>query len=297
MIRFVMFVFAALLVLTDLSVTFAEGPTHVHDVVYGRKFGMALTMDILKPSKPNGQAIIFVVSGGFNSDMNMINSGIAGPILNPFTERGMTIFLVAHGSQPKYSVSEIVTDLHRAVRFIRSNAKEYKIDPNRIGITGISSGGYLALMMGTQGKPGSKRAPDPIDQESSRVQAVACFCPPSDLVNYGKADRSIVEFESVRFVWHAFDVSGKPRDEQTKILKGLSPFISISKDTPPTLIYHGDADPLVPIEQSERFIAKLSEEKIPAKLEVRKGEGHTWTSMSKDAQGIADWFDKYLPAK
>jgi BD-FAE protein len=73
-----------------------------------------------------------------------------------------------------------------AVRFIRSRAEQYQIDPNRIGITGGSAGGHLSLMQGTAGTMGKPDAKDPVDRPSSRVQAVACFFPPTDFLNYGK---------------------------------------------------------------------------------------------------------------
>jgi acetyl esterase/lipase len=206
------------------------------------------------------------------------------------------VFLVCHGAQPKFTVDEIVADIHRAVRFIRVHAADYGVDPNRLGIMGISSGGYLSLAIGTMGKDGDRGARDPLDRASSRVQAVACFCPPSDLVDYGQIGRSIVEFEPVKFVWPVFGVQDKPQDEQIKVLRELSPLAAITKDTPPTLIIHGDADPLVPYEQSERFIARLEENNVPHQLITRTGASHTWPTMGEDFALLADWFDKYLPA-
>jgi dipeptidyl aminopeptidase/acylaminoacyl peptidase len=123
---------------------------------------------------------------------------------------------------------------------------------------------------------------------------VACFCPPSDLVNYGEVGRSIVEYEPVKFVWHAFGVQEKPKDEQIKVLRELSPLAAVTRDTPPTLIIHGDSDPLVPHEQSERFAAKLAEQKVPHQLIIRKNAGHGWPDMAKDHALLADWFDKHL---
>src|SRR5256885_13245361 len=83
------------------------------DVIYGRKFGTALTLDVLQPEKPNGAGIIFVVSGGWFSDHKAINPGPVKPML----DRGYTIFAVVHGSQPKFQIPEIIHDMHRAVRF------------------------------------------------------------------------------------------------------------------------------------------------------------------------------------
>src|ERR1700692_1506651 len=84
------------------------------------------------------------------------------------------------------SIPECAADLNRDVLYIRSHAKDYHIDPDRIGITGASAGGHLSVMQGTAGDAGDKNGKDPVDQTSSRVQAVACFFPPTDFLNYGK---------------------------------------------------------------------------------------------------------------
>jgi acetyl esterase/lipase len=273
----------------------AQENRRIRDVVYGRKFGMALTLDVWKPGKQNGSGVIFLVSGAFRSGIDMVDSGFFGPVVfKPFMDRGYTLFLVSHGAQPKFTVGEIVPDIHRAVRFIRVHARDHGVDPDRLGITGASSGGFLSLTIGTAGKLGDRAAKDPVERASSRVQAVACFCPPTDLVNYGKVGRSIVEYEPLKFLWHAFGVQGKPRAEQVRVLRGLSPINAITRDMPPTLIIHGDADPKVPHEQSERFVAKLAEHKVPHQLITRKNAGHGWPDMSRDHALLADWFDKHL---
>jgi acetyl esterase/lipase len=152
------------------------------DVIYGRKFGTALTLDVFQPAQPNGAAIISLVSGGWFSSHEGVNPAAYRPFLN----RGYTVFAVVHCSQPKFTVTEIVPDIHRAIRFIRHNAARYGVDPARFGVTGGSAGGHLSLTMGTQGGPGDSKAKDPIDRESSAVQCVACFFPPTDFLNYGQ---------------------------------------------------------------------------------------------------------------
>src|SRR5262249_49117526 len=119
----------------------------IEDVIYGRKFGTALTLDVFQPFKTNGIGILFMVSGGFFSSHEAINPGFFRALL----DRGYTVFAVVHGSQPKFVISEIEPDIHRAVRFVRHHAAEYGVDPNRLGITGGSAGGHLSLMMATQG--------------------------------------------------------------------------------------------------------------------------------------------------
>ena len=89
-------------------------------------------------------------------------------------------------------------------------------------------------------------------------------------------------------------LQGKPRDEQIQRLREMSPMAAISKDTAPTLLIHGDNDLLVPHEQSERFAAKLTEQKVPNRFDLRKGAGHGWPKIGEDFAVMADWFDKYL---
>src|ERR1041385_1532673 len=91
-----------------------QDQTRIEDVVYGHKLGVALTMDVFKPEKPNGIGVIYMISGGWFSSHDAINPGLA----KIFTDRGDTVFEVVHGSQPKFVLPEIIQDIHRAVRFI-----------------------------------------------------------------------------------------------------------------------------------------------------------------------------------
>ncbi len=121
----------------------------ISDVIYGRKDGMALTMDVLKPPTPNGAGVIWVASGGLRSSHGMIAGNHFVGRMKPFWKRGYTVFAVVHGSMPRYNIEEITGDFHRAVRFIRHHAKKFGIHPNRLGISGASSGGSLSLLIGT----------------------------------------------------------------------------------------------------------------------------------------------------
>lgn len=267
-------------------------PNHIHDVIYSHKVGVALTMDVFKPAKPNGIGVIWMVSGGWVSTHEGINPGLA----QFFTSRGDTVFEVVHGSQPKFTVPEIVQDIHRAVRFIRFHAAEYGVDPNRLGISGASAGGHLSLMMGAYGTDGTRGSTDPVNRVSSAVQAVACFFPPTDFLNYGKEGASAMKIDTLKGYWPAFGLTDKTSPEDAeKVGRLISPIYGVTDKMPPTLIIHGDADPLVPIQQSQLFMAKLEELKIPHRLEVRPGKGHGWVGLEKDIPLLADWFDAHLP--
>lgn len=279
--------------------------TRTEDVIYGRKFGTALTLDVFAPKEnANGAAIVYVVSGGWFSAHEGINLGFAREFLN----RGYTVFAVVHGSQPKFTIPEILLDMNRAVRFIRSRASDYKIDPNRMGIYGGSAGGHLSLMQGTAGDLGNAEAKDPVDRQSSRVQAVACFFPPTDFFNYGKPGenalgRGILAGFRAPFDFRELDpkinsfVLIEDGAKRNEIGKQISPINHVSADDPPTLIIHGDADKLVPIQQAELIIGKFKEVGVPAELVVKPGAAHGWADLPKDLEKFADWFDKYLAKK
>jgi acetyl esterase/lipase len=272
------------------------------DVVYGRKHGMALTMDVFTPkASANGAAIVWIVSGGWFSSHDAINPS---PI-QEFLKRGYTVFAVVHGSQPRFTIPEIIKDLRRAVRFIRHHATDYKIDPDRIGVTGGSAGGHLSLMQGTAGDAGDAAAKDPVDQASSRVQAVACFFPPTDFLNYGKTGenalgRGILVGFKPPFDFQEQDPVTKvyrPITDEARILelgRSISPVYHVSANDPPTLIIHGDKDELVPIQQAELFVDKLKSVGVETKLVVKKGAGHGWADLLSDMPTIADWFDAHL---
>src|SRR5258706_11989531 len=112
-----------IILLLLVSSAFAE-PTRIRDVIYGRKFGTALTMDVIRPEKQSGIGVVVMVSGGFSSDHAATDGPFSPNAFKALTDRGMTLFFVVHGSQPKFVVAEIVPDIHRAVRFIRTHAGE-----------------------------------------------------------------------------------------------------------------------------------------------------------------------------
>src|SRR3954463_2095674 len=101
---------AVLILFLLASSAFAE-VTRIRDVIYGRKFGTALTMDVIKPEKPSGVGVVVMVSGGFTSDPAGPDGMFGGNNFKPLLDRGHTIFLVVHGSQPRYVVAEINQDI------------------------------------------------------------------------------------------------------------------------------------------------------------------------------------------
>ncbi len=263
----------------------------VDGVVYGQRQGHNLALDVLRPAKTNGFGVVVMVSGGWKSSTpGSFRLWIAAPLLR----RGYTVFAVYHISQPEAPVMEIVEDVNRAVRYIRHHARDYGVDPQRLGVTGGSAGGHLSLMLATRGDTGPADAADVIDRESSAVQAVAIFFPVTDLLNLGSSTENPGDGGPPKSFVKAFGPQSTNLSVWKVVGHEVSPIYYVRSNLPPILIYHGDADTLVPLDQSQRFQAAAQKLGCPVELVVHHGGGHGWWSMIWDIRRFADWFDRYL---
>jgi acetyl esterase/lipase len=276
--------------------TFAQSPQMVgykrtEDVIYHRKSGTALTLDVFEPEKKNGASVFFMVSGGFVSS----HDGVNAKTYLPFLERGYTVFAVVHACQPKFQIPEITQDIHRAIRYVRHHAARWGVNTNTFGITGMSAGGHLSLTMGTQGREGSATAKDPIDRASSAVQAVACFFPPTDFANWGAPGDNQVGIGKVGTQFKgAFGPRSDEAESRAELGKEISPINFVSKASAPMLIIHGEADGLVPIYQAEIFAKKCADAGALCKVIRKPGADHGWKGIEQDLVTCADWFDEHL---
>jgi acetyl esterase/lipase len=259
-------------------------------VVYGTRHGDPLTLDVLTPRESNGLGIVFLVSGGWKSGRGAIRPWLLAPLLR----RGYTVFAVCHVSQPQATVDEIVADVSRAVRFIRSHAADYRIDPDRLGVAGGSAGGHLSLMLATRGGPGPADAVDAIDAASSAVQAAAVFCPVTDLTDLSGSTEDPGDGGPPTSFRRAFNQEPVDMDRWRVQARELSPLHHVTPAMPPVMICHGDRDTLVTLDQSVRFCDRAVPLGCDVTLRVVEGAGHTWLTMPLDVMRCAAWFDSRL---
>ena len=253
----------------------------IPDVVYGHKYGMALTFDVFQPQKPNGAGVLFMVSGGWYSRWTEPQNMLGW--FSPLLEEGFTVFCVRHGSSPKFKIPEVVEDVRRSVRFIRLHAQEYGVNPNRLGVWGGSAGGHLSLMLGTTSDQGDPDAKDPILKNTDQVAAVAAYYPPTDI-------REFVDEKSTYY--HRFPAL----QFEAELADDFSPLLHVTPDDAPTLLIHGDQDKLVPISHSNNIMKKFEEQKVPAELIVIKDAAHGFKGedQTRASQAVVNWFKKYL---
>jgi acetyl esterase/lipase len=262
------------------------------EIRYGTRDGKPLLLDVFQPTKSNGAGVLMMVSGGWKSGAGSVRPWLFAP----FLRRGYTVFAVRHISQPECTISGIVEDMHRAVRYVRYHAAEYGVDGKKLGVIGGSSGGHLSLMLGTCGVAGDPAAEDPVDRESSAVQCVACFYPPTDLLDLGQSTENPGDGGPPKSFVEGFGPRAKTMAEWKVLGRELSPIYHISPQMPPTFIVHGDADTLVPLDQSQRFMKEAKKYDLKLRLDVEPGGGHGWPTMMLDIVNFARWFDEHLLA-
>ena len=258
------------------------------DVVYGHKLGMALTMDVVRPKAgANGAGVLFMVSGGWVSGWIPPENAVGGDSgralgFTQLLDKGFTLFLVRHGSSPRFKVPECIDDVRRAVRFVRGHAADWAVDQERLGVFGASAGGHLSLMLGTTGDDGRPDSRDAVDRTGNRVAAVVAIFPPSEL-------KSFLESEDMRRQFPALQFDAGE-------WKSVSPLEHVSSDDPPTLLFHGGKDTLVPDKHSREMLSALKEKGVPAEFVFFPEAGHGFSGEDRErvAAATVTWFEKHL---
>jgi acetyl esterase/lipase len=260
------------------------------NVVYAETDGVGLVMDIFTPTgTPNGLAIVDVVSGAWDSDRSKIEQHRMAKMYDIFCKRGYTVFGVRPGSKSTFSLAEMAKHVKQGIGWVKEHADEYKIDPNKLGLAGASAGGHLASLVAVTA------------DDKSKVQAVGVFFPPTNFLNYrGMAIDENSPPERFALVKALIFPNGNAPKEPAKIvaaLKEISPALLATDKAPPFLLIHGDADPLVPLDQSEMLQKALNDCGGSCELIVKKGGAHPWPTIHEEVAVIADWFDKKLANK
>ncbi len=282
----------SLLSVTMLKIAEKALPFEVREnLTYGpnerNELDLFLPKDDGKKLRP---AVVVIHGGAWRSG----DKGQLRMLAELFARRGYVAAAINYRLAPKYSYPAQLDDCQRAVRWLRKNAKEYRVDPKRFGAAGASAGGHLALLLGT------RETRDDSDPElkgiSSKVQCVLSIFGPTDFTDerYVQASKNPIAGRAL------IDFLGKPYDEAPNLWKEASPLHHVSPDDAQTFIIHGDRDPLVPLEQSERFAEALKKVKVEVKLVVIKGMGHGPTTpeqreeFMKAIEQAAEFFDKHL---
>ena len=263
------------------------------DVVYGEVHGTGLLMDVFTPKgKTNGLGIIDVVSGAYYSDRRKLRDHILAQLYSIFCSRGYTVFAIRPGSRTRYTATEMEAHVKTGIRYVKQHAAEYKIDPDRLGLTGASAGGHLATLAAVTPEEGNPDADSPLLRYNTRVKAAAIFFPPTDFLDWNGKPADFKTLGDLLFLGGA---KGHSEEEIKERAAQISPARLVKPPAVPFLLIHGDADPLVPLQQSQKMVAALKAAGGSAELIVKKGGGHPWMTLPEEVKIMADWFDQHLP--
>jgi acetyl esterase/lipase len=236
------------------------------------------TMDLYLPPKDsaNGAAFIVLPGGGY-TNLAMGHEGAdVGKLLQ---KNNIAAFVVRYRHAPRYHTPVPLLDAQRALRTVRANAKEYNVDPHRIGILGFSAGGHLAASVATA----SSDSPlpdtvDAIDKESARPDFVVLGYPVINMT-----DDHIV---------HKGSRDALTQKDESLFAK-LSPEQHVTKDTPPVFIVHGTDDKTVPVMNAVLFYEACLKNQVPAELHIFSNGRHGFGLGGTDP-ALRTWPDLML---
>jgi len=220
-----------------------------------------LTLFRVHAGTGNGTAVVVAPGGAY---LGLAANLEGRQVADWFAARGVTAFVLKYRLGKNYLYPTPLVDARRALRFVRARAAEFGVAPDRIGMMGFSAGGHLTAAAGTMFEPGSAASSDPVERVSSRPDFLILGYP---WLNAMKADQKALSYCSAL---------GLPA-AQCAAFEQYTPEGHVTKDTPPTFIYHTTDDELVPVDWSATFYRSLAAVGVPAEMHLfgtgRHGSG------------------------
>ena len=249
-------------------------------------------LDIARPKTGRGPfpAVVCIHGGGFRAGSRESMRAMAFFL----AQRGYVAATISYRLSPRHQFPAALEDSKAAVRFLRANAARFRLDPERIGATGGSAGGHLALMLGVTGGVEEFEGSGPHRDHSSRVQAVVNHYGPTDLVRSYDPGGS-VDAAEVLPMFLGGDLS-----QAMALTRRASPLNWVSPDDAPTLTLHGRKDNYVAFEHGEWITDRLQQAGVAAKLIPFPNAMHGFrdpADRDKAWAAMADWFDQRLSPK
>lgn len=251
------------------------------------------TLDLFVPKSDKPLPLIVWVHGG----AWLGGSKDGGNPALPFLERGYAVASINYRLSQHATFPAQIQDCKEAVRFLRANAKKHNLNPDAFGAWGSSAGGHLVALLGTSGGEKERNLPDsPHKDVSDKVQCVVDFFGPTDLTKMAaqsgpnsKIDHDAPDAPEAKLIGGAVQ---KNREKAAR----ANPITYVDKDDPPVLMFHGDADPLVPLGQSELLRDALKKAGVECELVALKGAGHGGApfASAENRDKIAKFFEKHL---
>ncbi|HUB77965.1 MAG TPA: alpha/beta hydrolase [Bryobacteraceae bacterium] len=216
----------------------------------------SLTPFVVPNGTGSGTAVVVCPGGGYQN-LAIDKEGYA--VAKWLNTLGVSAFVLKYRLGPRYHHPIELGDAQRAIRTVRTHAAEYGVQPDRIGIMGFSAGGHLASTAGTHFDSGNPDAPDPIDRAGSRPDFMVLCYP-------------VISFTA--FVHQGSKQKLLGDNPDPKLVELLSNELQVTRDTPPTFLFHTTTDATVPVENSIMFYSALRKAGVPAEMHIYERGPH-----------------------
>ncbi len=252
-----------------ISIAQNAGPDYeiVKDVAYDDQDpAQKLDLYLAKSEQPTA-VMVYLHGGGWRAGTK---NEVPAYLLNGVKQGAFSVVSVEYRFTDVAPHPAQVHDGARAVQFIRYHAKKWNLDPTRIGATGGSAGGHLSLWLALHDDLRKPDAEDPIERRSSRLKCAVSFAGPTDwgllseIEHLHPAYRQLLGYEPKTPV----------AEMDAAAMKDVSPISLVSRDDPPVLLIHGDADTVVPLQHAERLHEAIKKAGGRSELLVVEGAGH-----------------------
>ena len=261
------------------------GAQFVADVAYVTNAHARQKLDVAFPKDgPPRPLLVWIHGGAFSGGDKAENEQIWGELM----ERGFAVATINYRLSGDAKWPAQIADCKAALRFLRAHAKDYHLDPMRVGVWGSSAGGHLAALVGASGGAKKFDVGEHLDQSSAVRCAVDMFGP----IDFEKMPlRNDPNSPEAKMFGRSTAAAPEPARE-------ACPLTYLSKDSPPFLIFHGDADTVISIEQSRLFHTALQKAGATSEFITLPGVGHSHVAVwQKERERIFAFFNQHLKSE
>lgn len=267
--------------LVDTEPAVPDDILELKDIEYKKVDTLSLQLDIYKRKdlKTSAPLMVFIHGGAWRSGKRSDYL----PYLISYANKGFVTATVSYRLVKTAPYPAAVQDVNCAVRWLGDHASEYGIDPSRVALIGGSAGAHLAMMVGYGGDDPAFTSGCDIKKTSMEIKAIVDLYGPVDLTTKLAQDSYMVQ-----------DFLDVPFEENPGLYRAASPNTYITPNVPPTLIFQGTIDDLVPVSQSDSLSSWLSQAGVPHEYHRLKGWPHTMDLALKVNEYCQFYIDRFL---
>ena len=235
-----------------------------------------LTVFQAPAEKATGAAVVVCPGGGYGG---VVDTYEGKDVAEWLASHGVTAFVLVYRVAPRYRHPAPLQDVQRALRTVRGRAKEWGVDPRRVGVWGFSAGGHLAATAATHFDAGKSDAADPIERVSCRPDFAILAYP-------------VITFKEP-FLHRGSRDNLLGKTPSANLIESLSNETQVTRQTPPTFLFHTNADTVVVPENSVLFYLALRKARVPAELHIYE-KGQHGVGLAPRDKVLGTWKERLL---